>query len=156
MQELIINQNDIHESVWSWLFNGNNGISELSFLSADYDENNNIISDSRVVYTPVTMGKSTIIKKYVRGINRMQYDFILKQYAPISTQTNTAANLRVTEVFENLVEWVKEQWELDNKPELPEGCNLEKITVNPGAVAGADKNGAEFIITINLVYTKGV
>ncbi len=158
--ELQINQNDIHNAIYDWLFNalddkGTALISELSIIGASYDEDGNIKSDSRIVYTPQTMGKSTTLKQYTRGAARMQYDFSIRQYAPISDQSNTKANLKITKVFEDLVLWIKTQYDLKNLPVMPSGCKIEKITVNPGVVAGVDKNGAEFMMIISIIYTKG-
>ncbi len=156
MPRTLVNQNELHSAIWKWLFEGSNGISELSFLAAQYDKDGNIISDSRVVYTPMTMGASTVLKKYMRRANRVQYDFTLKQYAPTSTQSNTPANLKVTEVFEGLVEWVSTQWDLGNLPIMPKHCRLEDIIVNSGTVSGSDDNGTEFMVIINLIYMEGV
>ena len=147
----IVNNNEIHKAIWKWLFEGNNGISELSFISAQYDENGAIISDSRVIYTPITIGSSQLIKSYMRH-QELQYDFMLKQYAPISSQSNTPANIRVLEVFENLAIWCQEQINKGNVPMLPNNCTLKEVIVNDGTVAGQDDKGAEFQIILNIKY----
>lgn len=148
------NSNEIHRAIWDWLYeeNADNGISELSFISAQYDENGSMVSDSRVVYTPIATGISTLLIPMLMGTGIMQYDFMLKQYAPITYQTNNPKNISILGIFENLAEWVVNQKLKNNLPTLPKNCEYMDLTVNPGTIAGVDPTGAMFQMTINLKY----
>lgn len=150
--EVIVKKNEIHKALWKWLFDGSNGISELSFISAQYDENGAIISDSRVIYTPITVGNTTEISQDIRGYKTKQYDFMLKQYAPLSSQSNTPANIIVLSVFENLIQWMQEQLNDGNLPLFPDNIQVNEFIINNGTIAGQDNKGAEFQIVINIIY----
>ncbi len=153
MAEVEIKQNDLHAAVWNWLFNGDNGITELAFAAASYDENGNIISNSRVVYTPETVGTSTVLKSYLGGSQSLQYNFILQQYAPISSESNKPANIAVFEIFERISVWIKQEVLADRLPAFPQGAKISKVIVNPGTVAGVDKNGVKLQMIIQINYT---
>ncbi len=70
------------------------------------------------------------------------------------SQALPPANIRVTEVFENLAEWIKQQYKIGNLPQFPPECTIEKIVVNNGTISGQDAKGVEFSIVINIIYTK--
>lgn len=154
MAELIINENEIHQAIWKWLFEGNNGISQLSFILAQYDNDGNIVNGSEIIYVPETIGNSTELATYIDGTTYNVYNFIIQQYAPLTTTSNTAYNVVVLQAFENVVNWIKEQYENDTLPEFPDGCTIEKLIVNPGTIAGVDAKGAKFQLLLQIEYEK--
>ncbi len=152
--EVVVNQNEVHKALWTWLVANalDNGINELSFISARYNSAGEIINDNRFVYTPITVGKSTEIYQDIQGKKSMQYDFMLKQYAPLTTQSNVQANIVVLSVFEKLILWMQEAINAGNTPIFPDNIIVNEFVINDGTIAGTDALGAEFQIIINILY----
>ncbi len=150
--KVTVQSNEIHKAVWDWLYNGDNGISELSFISAQYDENGEIMSDNRVVIVPGEIGETEELYKDITGLTHKKYDFMLKQFVVLSTQSNTPVNINELANFENLIEWIKKEIEKGNEPDFPDNFDVQEFKIGKGYIAGVDAEGAELQLTINIFY----
>lgn len=140
-------ENQKHNAVWDWLYNGDNGISDLYFISGIYDGEENPIT-----YTPETAGKDEWLKKYVDGGGIKLYSFMLSQYCPLVSQSGTDANIVTLGIFEKVLEWVDEQNKAKEFPSFPRGCEIQSIETTPAMIAGQDEIGAKLQCVVQLKY----
>ena len=145
--------NQIHNAVWNWLFNGDNGISDLCFIAGQYDKGG-LILNNQVIYTPETAGKDEWIKRYTDGGGIKQYSFVVSQFAPMVCQSNTPANIVTLNTFERVVEWVENQAKAELFPSFPSDCSIQKIEATPATIAAQDESGVKLQFTVRIEYYK--
>lgn len=146
-------ENQIHNAVWDWLFGGDNGISDLHFIAGVFDKDG-IVLGSQVIYTPETAGKDEWLKRYTDGGGIKQYSFVISQFAPMVSQSNTPANIVTLNTFERVVEWVDKQAKDEAFPLFPNDCIIQKIEAFPATIAAQDESGVKLQFTVRIEYYK--
>lgn len=90
---------------------------------------------------------TTILQKFQDGGSRRQITFNFSISAPF----NTLENIQNSRFCDDLMEWVEQQDNIGNYPEI-EGA--ERITCNRGTILQTTETTAIYVMPINFIYVK--
>ena len=139
----------IHSALWAWFGQCPNA-SKRFFNFATVENSATVIA---------TAG-DTLIEDYIDGSQLRRYSFELSWIGPFTTEKNDPGNVEILEEAQAIAEWVEEQIENGNYPEMPDGCVLDGMEVleeNAGYATALNENAAKYMIpmAINYIKTKG-
>lgn len=113
----------------------------------------NALGSEPVEYALESAITSPILKKYVDGSSIRQYQFNFNSRKAYSMDRILA--IRNESFYEDLCNWVEEQSMMGKLPEMPEGCEAQKLTVlAPGFMLDATMENAHYQIQLVLQYFK--
>ena len=96
---------------------------------------------------------SPVLKKYIDGSSIRQYQFNFNSREAYSMDRILA--IRNESFYEDFCNWVEEQSLTGKLPEMPEGCEAQKLTVlAPGFMLDATMENAHYQVQLVLQYFK--
>lgn len=111
------------------------------------------LGNEAVEYTIETGITAPIVQQYVDGssIRQYQFNFGSREYYSL----DRLQNIQNSTFYEKLCDWVEAQSAAVILPDMPEGCEPEKLTVQaPGYMFDASMTNARYQIQLNLTYFK--
>lgn len=115
-------------------------------INVNYLEDTDMYSIEEVPTQP-------IVKKYVGGITKRQYDFLFASKECYSA--DIMQNISNSSFYEDFANWIEEQNDNDNLPVLDSGCEATKLEITTAGYAfGEDENNLRYQIQLKLIYLK--
>lgn len=111
------------------------------------------LGDEAIEYTIETGITSPIVQEFIDGssVRQYQFNFGSREYYSL----DRVENIQNSTFYENLCNWIEEQSSAGILPDMPEGCEAEKLTVNaPGYMFDASMVNARYQIQLTLQYFK--
>ena len=122
-------------------------LSEFSkVINVNYLEDTDMYSIEEVPTQP-------IIKRYLNGMCKCQYDFIFASKESYSA--DIMQNISNSSFYEDFANWIEEQNNIDNLPVLDNNCEATKLEITTNGYAfGEDENNLRYQIQLKLIYMK--
>ncbi|HCA29832.1 MAG TPA: hypothetical protein DEP23_09820 [Ruminococcaceae bacterium] len=137
---------NVIKSVQAWL-EGFTGLEFKSFQEILTDFTEELPSS----YALAPAGNSKVTED-IMGNRTYQNSYILYAREPAGNEVDRAENY---DFLEALNDWIEEQDDKRNYPQLPDSRKVESITVSNIMMFGVDDNGsAVYQIQMQLIYTK--
>lgn len=97
-------------------------------------------------------------KEFNDGTGEKELTFTLILHKAISTEPNTDENAKTQFDVEKIMEWIREQNEVENYPQFADDETIFEIEVleNLPNMAGQDEQTAKFMFAVKINYYKGV
>lgn len=133
----------IHEAVWEWLQTCPY-IFDLFFNISQTDS-----GDTQLIPS------ETVKIEYLDGSSERYYNVALMRYMVMSDNPNDMTNLSMTVDFEEVADWIDEQFKSGTLPELPEGMSINNIEVLPnesGFMSPEQGNIGKYILQFRIEY----
>lgn len=104
----------------------------------------------------VDVGITTpILKQYVNGSSIRQYQFVFASREAYSL--DRLQNISNSTFYEELCDWIETQNRSGTLPELPDGCEAQKLeALTPGYLFDADMTNARYQVQLQLTFFKEV
>ena len=114
--------------------------------------NVNYLEDTDM-YSIEELPTQPIIKRYLGGTCKCQYDFIFASKESYSA--DIMQNISNSSFYEDFANWIKNQNDSDNLPVLDNGCEAIKLEITTAGYAfGEDENNLRYQIQLKLTYMK--
>lgn len=111
------------------------------------------LGEKPVEYTIEVLTCDPIVKRYVNGDSIRQYLFAFGSREFYSQER--LQNIQNSAFYERLAEWVEEQNEAGELPELPEGMEAQSLEVtSTGYLFDGSMENARYQIQLRLLYYK--
>lgn len=111
------------------------------------------LGDQAIEYVVETSVFDPVIKTYVNGDSERQYQFNFGSREFYSM--DRIQNIQNSSFYEAFAEWIEEQNNLENFPELPDGCYPRTLEVlSPGYLYDGSMRNARYQIQLRLTYYK--
>lgn len=111
------------------------------------------LGDQAVEYTIETGIFDPIIRQYVNGDTERQYQFTFGSREFYSM--DRVQNIANSSFYEEFAEWIEEQNDQENFPELPDDCEPRTLEVlSPGYIYDGSMRNARYQIQLRLTYYK--
>lgn len=138
-------EKSIHEAVWEWL-QGCPHIVDL-FFNLGYTDN----GDTTIV------PKESVKANFIDGSQERYYDFSLIRYMPMSDIANDITNIQNAVDFEQVADWLDEQFEAGNLPDVPVGISINEMQLRPnesGFMVSEDNTMGRYTLEFRIEYLK--
>lgn len=111
------------------------------------------LGNEPIEYALQTEVTSPVIKTYLDGSSIRQYQFTFNSREYYSL--DRIQTIQNSTFYEALCQWVEEESEKGNLPEMPDGCEAEKLIVqSPGFMYDATLVNARYQVQLSLQYFK--
>lgn len=115
--------------------------------------NINYLDSSPDTYSIEEVPTQPIVKKYIDGSTKRQYDFVFTSREPYSSEV--VQNIDNSEFYEKFANWIESQNDNEVLPVL--GINLEALSIevtSPGYAFSVSEDTAQYQIQLRLKYIK--
>lgn len=111
------------------------------------------LGNEAIGYTIETVVTTPIVQQYIDGSSVRQYQFNFGSREYYSLDRLQA--IQNSTFYENLADWIEEQSNAGILPDMPSGCQAEKIAIqSPGYMFDANMQNARYQIQLMLQYYK--
>ena len=129
-------------------------IRDCPLLDANTPITSDYLSEEALNYSIETSPTETVTTEYIDGSTERQLVFYLTSREVASAYDDI--NIQNTIFYENFANWIEEQNDLGNLPELDNPCVALSIeTLSPAYVVQIDADRARYVIHMKFTYFKG-
>ena len=116
--------------------------------------NVNYLPSDKQEYTITPTPGEHLVKRYIGGGGVYQFPFVFGMSAWLDANAQQAIDN--SGFFEHMAEWITEQSNARNLPQLPDEMTAQKLTIITSGYAHAiDRNGmAKYQMQLNLIYVR--
>jgi len=133
----------MHQAVWNWL--------QTCPHIADLFFNISMTDDGDTQLVPSETVKAT----YIDGSSERYYDVALNRYVALSDNPNDTTNIDMTDEFEKVTDWIRDQFEKGNLPVFPTGMTINTVEIIPsesGFMVSQDENIGKYMLQFRIEY----
>lgn len=139
---------NIYESLTNWLTNNYSDINDWVYFNAEKHEDGN---------TSVMSSESNVsVDEYIDGSKLITLPFVISMIKKYDFEQSDTNLISMSEA-QNFIEWMCEQNDIGNYPDLGDNCVIEEMSVTdlvPTVLVNTAESKAKYVVNCTIKYFK--